>query len=336
MNKKHTDAEPEDPPNVGEQLREARLASGRDIKDLSRELHINLAHLHALEDNRFEDLAGDTFAKGYIRAYARALGLEPEALVKSYQQLGTFRDKPIPSSYPVDDRVNKLGLIILSALIATVLIALFVIWFLGSGYRSQPDSADNTPEVDSASGNVFQAQPAESPQTSLPATDSPAQLEDNIDSPDTSSELAPDSLVIPESDAVPATPAGETEQQGDGPAAGMTEDLAQASPSPVDQQVPDDSGSGVQAAGNPPGDGPDKLKVVLSQDSWIEVNDAKGARSLHGLYKGGDSRLISGAAPFQVFLGNAPGVRLELNEQAFDMSDYIRDNKTARFALVKP
>jgi len=63
--------------------RELREISLRDIADATK---INLRYLEALERNRFEILPGGVFNKGFIRAYARFIGANGEALVDSYLQ----------------------------------------------------------------------------------------------------------------------------------------------------------------------------------------------------------------------------------------------------------
>ena len=79
----------------------------------------------------------------------------------------------------------------------------------------------------------------------------------------------------------------------------------------------------------------DKVRITVryTQESWTEIFDARKRRLLHGLIKPGATRVISGQAPFNVFLGNSPGVQLEINGKPFDHSGYMRRNNTARFLI---
>jgi hypothetical protein len=66
--------------SFGESLkreRELREISLRDIADATK---INIRYLEALEHDRFETLPGGVFNKGFIRAYARFIGANGEAL----------------------------------------------------------------------------------------------------------------------------------------------------------------------------------------------------------------------------------------------------------------
>jgi len=68
---------PEEPPaTVGARLRVAREAAGLGREDVSAQTKIAERHLLSIEEDRFSDLAGRTYAVGFSRAYARALGLD--------------------------------------------------------------------------------------------------------------------------------------------------------------------------------------------------------------------------------------------------------------------
>jgi len=76
-----------------------------------------------------------------------------------------------------------------------------------------------------------------------------------------------------------------------------------------------------------------RVKFTLGAASWIEVYDNNGKRLYYDLAAAGSSLELSGAGPLQVFLGNAPGVSLELNGAPFDLKPYARPDNTARFKL---
>lgn len=78
--------------------------------------------------------------------------------------------------------------------------------------------------------------------------------------------------------------------------------------------------------------GPDRLRIALSADSWVEVFDA-GGNELHvGLTRTGEVIDLGGQAPFDVLLGYAPGVSLEFNGRPFDPAPYSHSG-VARFTL---
>jgi len=69
---------------IGRALLTARKETGRSIREWARELNIKSDYLFALEECRFEDLPEAVLAKGHLRRYAEALGLDPEPLLAQY------------------------------------------------------------------------------------------------------------------------------------------------------------------------------------------------------------------------------------------------------------
>src|SRR6201990_2503502 len=70
----------------GQDLRAARLRRGDEIAQVSRALKIRKDHLEALEEDRLEDLPGKTYAIGFVRSYARHLGLDTDQYVERFKQ----------------------------------------------------------------------------------------------------------------------------------------------------------------------------------------------------------------------------------------------------------
>lgn len=91
---------------AGDRLRSAREVAGLSRSDIASQTKIAERHLQAIEENRFGDLAARTYAVGFARAYARALGLdeaEIAALVRS-QLDAEDNERPLtlPSFEPGD------------------------------------------------------------------------------------------------------------------------------------------------------------------------------------------------------------------------------------------
>ena len=70
----------------GELLKEARKKTRRRYKRLSSELGIPEKYLEALEENNFSIMAGPTYIKGYLRAYAKKLNLDPETVIEAFDR----------------------------------------------------------------------------------------------------------------------------------------------------------------------------------------------------------------------------------------------------------
>lgn len=91
---------------VGEILREARIARDEDYVHVSEQLRIRRAYMEAIEDGRFGDLPGSTYAIGFVRTYAEYLELDVAKMVAKYkQEAADFEDntrlvfpEPMPAS----------------------------------------------------------------------------------------------------------------------------------------------------------------------------------------------------------------------------------------------
>lgn len=71
---------------VGERLRQAREAAGQSLEDIEAVTRIRTTYLEAIDDGRRAELPGDVFVKGFLRAYANAVGLEGDRLVAQYKR----------------------------------------------------------------------------------------------------------------------------------------------------------------------------------------------------------------------------------------------------------
>ncbi len=80
----------------GDYMQQARLALDLSIEAVAARLKISPANLLALESDQFEKLPGETFVRGYIRAYAKLLGIDCDAALANYEDyLRALRDTTV-------------------------------------------------------------------------------------------------------------------------------------------------------------------------------------------------------------------------------------------------
>ena len=112
--------------NIGAAFKATRQRTGRSLQDLSDITRIKRAYLQALEEMRMEDLPSRPFTIGYVRAYARALGLDPEQSVERFK-----RDVPSdaePLRAPVGVRKHSDVRIALLAGGGAVVVSAVLLW----------------------------------------------------------------------------------------------------------------------------------------------------------------------------------------------------------------
>jgi cytoskeletal protein RodZ len=69
---------------LGITLKEQRERRGMSAAELSRVTRIPLASLEAIESDRFDELPGEVFVRGFLKAYAQAVGLVPDEMLARY------------------------------------------------------------------------------------------------------------------------------------------------------------------------------------------------------------------------------------------------------------
>lgn len=80
--------------SIGEALRSAREAQGHSIQDVSVATRVRGPYLEAIERDEFQDLGSPVYVKGFLRAYATFLGLDPEPIVAAYRAKAGGDEQP--------------------------------------------------------------------------------------------------------------------------------------------------------------------------------------------------------------------------------------------------
>ena len=83
-------------PSFGENLKKEREKRKITIEDISASTKIGTRMLQALEENKFNQLPGGIFNKGFVRSYARVVGIDEDQAVADY--LKASGDAPPPSA----------------------------------------------------------------------------------------------------------------------------------------------------------------------------------------------------------------------------------------------
>ena len=114
---------------VGAFLREARQNTGRSLADVAASLRIGAKFLQSIEDGRYEDLPGPTYAVGFIRSYADYLGLDTDALLDQFKTESSVVDGQPDLDFPVPSTVGwfPTGKVVASC--AVLAVAVFGGWY---------------------------------------------------------------------------------------------------------------------------------------------------------------------------------------------------------------
>jgi len=134
-----------------EQLRRTRERAGLSIEDISARTKIQIPLLEAIERGDFERVPGGLFVRGFLRAYAREVGLDPEAVVAAYldqyepevhiaepldRSTAEVRDRDDVILAQADAEAFSLRKLWPAAAITVMVVGIFMT--VGSGSRNQP------------------------------------------------------------------------------------------------------------------------------------------------------------------------------------------------------
>ena len=114
---------------LGEEFRSAREARGLTLSEVAEQIHIRSVYLNAIENEEWTAIGAPVYVRGFIRTYARFLGLDAEDAVARFNQAAPADRQTTTIGTIVDDRERSgpslwaiLGTIVAAALV------LFVAW----------------------------------------------------------------------------------------------------------------------------------------------------------------------------------------------------------------
>ncbi len=73
------------PPRLSERLKNNRETRGLSLSQAAAETNIGIKYLEALEQGEYDKLPGEVYAKSFIKAYAKYLGLRPDDFLEAFK-----------------------------------------------------------------------------------------------------------------------------------------------------------------------------------------------------------------------------------------------------------
>ncbi|MEV4806691.1 RodZ domain-containing protein [Nonomuraea sp. NPDC049421] len=94
--------------SIGAMLAAARQSAGLTVAQVAAATRIREAIIHCMERDEYGDCGGAFYARGHVRAVAKAVGLDPEATVHLYDQQHGGAPQPMPASsvFQADRKIN--------------------------------------------------------------------------------------------------------------------------------------------------------------------------------------------------------------------------------------
>jgi cytoskeletal protein RodZ len=128
--------------NFGAGFKRARESAGLPLEKIAAETRISSRFLTAIENEDFHLLPGGVFNRGFIRAYAERIGLDPEQALADYDRISAAVEEPVEglrSEERASMRKTERSLYPIAAAILLVLIAVFyMVTRNGTGSAAEP------------------------------------------------------------------------------------------------------------------------------------------------------------------------------------------------------
>ncbi|WP_130903258.1 RodZ family helix-turn-helix domain-containing protein [Pseudomonas sp. Sample_23] len=323
--------------NPGETLRQARESNGWSLAEVALKLNLTVTSLSNLEAGAFDKLPGHTFARGYIRAYAKLLGMDQTVLVQQFDQ-STGTDSQGSSVHALGRieepvRVSHTILRIVSLLLLIAVIGGGFVWWQDQTLQRTGDLTSLAPEhveVEGADGTT-QIHPIDEPEDQAVA-ENQADNSTSLALPqsETSAESTGAESAAPATE--PAAPAVAPSAPAQTPAPVVA---APATPAPNVPATPAPAAPVAQAPSAEaaaPVAGEGQVQLQFTGDCWAQVTDGRGKVIFSGLKHKGDSVSVSGKPPLAVRLGVARAAQVSYNGQPVDIAPFT-SGETARLKL---
>jgi cytoskeleton protein RodZ len=311
--------------SIGEFFRQVRETKGLTIDEVASKTRIRTDFVKALEDGNFAKLPDQVFARGFVRSYARSLGLDEEDAIHRFaQSAGAYYDKQVERErlkvrQAEEERKKQANR---KAVAIAIGIAILTLIFLLSREQSSLLVRRSSPDLPTPASKRT-APPIPEPQ------DAPPSQQAEVVPP------APPPAPKTKPSESPAVPAKASEGNTAGPVtspvstASVAPELAAPAPSSLGSDGPL---GGISLEGSGAAEGQLALDLEATELSWVVVQ-IDGGSPQEALLRPGEKARYKGQDQFILTLGNAGGVKAELNgkpQKAFGPS-----GKVARDIVIK-
>lgn len=331
---------------VGQQLQNAREKAGLSVNQVAAAQHLRPAIIQAIETGDHSKIDSELFLKGYVRTYAKQVGLDADALIADLDQelepLRLQREQEQEASPLVDIERRRRR----KRQFARIVFFLVALGFAGYLVFSfvLPDQEVPTAGPDSISGpEAGETEASGAGDADVPESgevDTPESGEVEASGSDGLADSGSGEAPVPDAtgaDGTAATVAAtDTGPEPEEPA--LAEPVAEIE-SPEAERVPavvqspdpalENAGELVDAVDT------GRLQIEFDGDCWVQVSDAEGNRLVNSLQRSGDSIDVTGPAPLRVVIGAVDAVdSIRFQGEPVDLGGFPVANNRTEFTLT--
>lgn len=339
-------------PSPGQMLKRERERLGMNLEEVAVQLNLRPAVVTGLEADNYDQVPVAAYRRGYLRAYARLVGIDETLVVDAYNAQHGRNDaerklSPVHTTKP-PSRVGAWIFKLVTLLVILGLIGLTLLWWQS---RQGNDLLGLGIPGDQGAGQALNGQPVgentgdgATSQTLPPLPEQGSDLGLVDENPANASEQATTDTLAESGEAGVSEP-GISESNSAESANASADTAAAGTPQAAGSNQPTDASAatgadvtGAAATASEAQDAPAviderSITLVFNEESWTEIFDATDERILVGLQPAGSQVTIEGEPPFRLTIGNATGVELTYRNEPVELAAYTGGNNVARFNL---
>jgi cytoskeleton protein RodZ len=329
-------------PPASRRLSEARIALDLSQEQIAEKLFLQVSKIRYIDEGRFDKIGKPAFLKGYLRSYARELGLSGDEIVALLGDHSGVTDESQPGLHRVGKQKNNASNATPAAATATyglvgVALVLFVIWWMNPEDQEQDRNFRNAEEnrvTELQPADVYEPYAADNFENSVKS-----QALSSAETASTENESEEDVEVSLADSEIPSAD-GDDEGNSETPAeerqlsisADQPEDVSESIPESVQEvqisrHVEDDLNIITVTAG-----GEGHLSFEFTEDCWLEVVDAGGQTIYGDLNHDRELLNVYGTPPFNVLIGRVSAVTVTYNGETVELLAHTF-NDTAKLVI---
>jgi len=328
---------------VGQQLQKAREKTGLDTGDVAAAQHLRPSVIQAIESGDYSHIDSELFLKGYVRAYAKQVGLDADSVIADLDQelepIRQQREQEQEANPLVDiERRRRRKRQLAKALFFLVVLGIagyLAFTFLAPEQESGSAPSEAATEPEAAVAELEQTE--ELAGLSEPERPEPAIVASAEEPGEAFTESVEGEAEQPEpvTESLEANTA-ELQSQAD---TAVEESRTESSSEPVNEQIPAVVQTPEAVLENPNGLADvaetGRLQIRFSSDCWVQVSDAEGNRLVNSLQRDGDQIDVAGPAPLRVVIGAIDAVEsIRFQGEPVDIGGYQVVNNRSEFTLT--
>ncbi len=174
--------------SLGEKLRQAREARGISISEVAEQTRISSLYLESIENDNYKPLPGGIFNKGFVKSYAKFIGVDEQEALSDYARLASENEIATEHDLKVyrpevltDDNSSRsmLPTIVFAGIILALMTGgiLFVLNYLQNPENSQTNSGNTVANSNTSNASVANSSSANQPANSDAPTMSAVKIE---------------------------------------------------------------------------------------------------------------------------------------------------------------